>query len=458
MKKHKFTPFIFCIATLSIFTFVNLSAQDWTQISEDIFPAEQRIWSLKMVDDDVVWTCSSIGFSGNTQPTVYRSMDGGINWNRTTLSQENGSIAWDVAPIDSLHAFLSAGHIYKTDDGGHTWNEMSNYEDTPLYIHFFSPTEGWVAGSDANRDLRFGLTSDGGESWIYAGGTDWEMAEGTSLPEKIGLERPELAYSMLNGSYDIKGDMIIMNMFGGTYWVSYDRGYNWERKYTPMVDLGISASTVAIKNDGTYMFTGDTDTLYNFVTPFSYYTEDGGNTWIVGEPSINTSSSQYIHDSDSIFIVCGQYGNVQGTQITYDFGLTWETIDNTRILAADFTESGKGIGVFGDASQFSDFTENGKVYEWNFDLPSSTEKIDNMPTILTMPNPFTHHLTIDTKNVFGTEEVLIELMGLNGQVFMTAPSKNQSKIELSTKNLPSGIYTLKITGKHKMIVKKVAKI
>lgn len=381
--------YVFFIGLLLIHT--GLQAQQWTEIASDIFASEQRTWSIKMVDENVVWASSSVGFNGNTRPTSYRSLDGGKTWNSSLVSGANGTVAWDIAPIDSLHAFLGAssanGNLYETHDGGSTWEVNQSYEDSPVYVHFFNENEGWVAGAE-NTTIRFGLTKDGGVTWTYIGGEDWATPEGTSIPDIIGLERPEIAYSTLNGSYDVKGNMIIMNMWGGTYWVSYDKGYNWERKYTPAAEAERSNGTVAIKDSLTYMFTGDLNTSYNLVPEVSYYTEDGGITWVTGNPSVNTSVGEYLEGTDNTFIVCGQFGNVQGTQVTTDGGRTWTKVDNTRIVAADFVASGKGIGVFGDASQFGNFDENGKVYEWSYEeSPYLTNVVLNRRPTYTINTP-----------------------------------------------------------------------
>lgn len=352
--------------TLFLFpTFFN--AQEWNEIADDIFSDNQRVYSLKMVDDDIAWASSSDPEFGHSQPTAHRTIDGGTTWNSTVLPQAAGFTAWDIAPVDDEVAFLSVGQLYKTIDGGSTWSTVSSYVDFPVYVHFFDADNGIVVGASLPEfGLRFGLTSDGGATWLYVGGQDWDQPAGTSLPDVSVF--PSIGYSLFNGSYDVEDDMIILNMADGNYWVSYDQGYNWEAKIAPMSSLGVLGSTIAIQDENSYMFAGDYAAgTFEFVTPFSFFTNDGGATWIEGQPGINTSISEYLEGTGNLFMISGQYGNSQGTVISNDYGQTWTYVDGTRILAADFSDSGKGIGVFGNYPTLDDFEENKKVYEWYLD-------------------------------------------------------------------------------------------
>lgn len=451
---------------LSFFTarLIPLNAQNWSELATGVVDTNHRTWALKILDDNVVWMSSveTVFPPGggpwlSAEPRAYRSLDGGLNWEVNDMPIDSVTF-WDIAPVDSLTAFAASGPLLKTIDGGATWEVVTSYEDFPIYTHFFNEMEGWIAGVNFG-DLRFGLTSDGGETWTYVGGLAWDAPDSTSIPERIGFERPEIAYSLMNGSYDIHGDMIVLNMWGGTYWVSYDKGYNWERKYTPMFDLGYSASTVAIKDSLTYLFTGDTDTLYNFVTPFSYYTNDGGNTWTEGELSINTATSTYVPNAgEETYIVSGQYFNLEGTQITQDNGATWTTIDSTRIIVADFDESGRGVGTFGDILAFGDFVENGKIYTWFFEPNSTDEDVIDDYSFRIFPNPVSDVLTLEYQQGFYGESVHVKIIGLDSRVHHSVDIQISGQQAIPVHDLTSGSYYLTIQSEGKMVLKQFVKM
>lgn len=335
-------------------TFIN--AQHWEEISADVFPDFHRVWSLKMVNDQTIWACSSSDFGGPIlDPQVSKSLDGGITWSAFPISMANGFTAWDIAPVDAQIAYLSAGSIYKTMDGGASWTPITTYQDFPVYLHFFNQNEGWVAGATGSG-LRMATTNDGGQSWEYA--------EESSIIPWIG-------YSTYNASYDVEDDMIGMSMRNGTLWVSYDKGHTFEEITTPMSSLNQAASVVAIKDGTSFMVAGDGTTSDFFpVDPFSYYTEDGGNSWLAGDPTTNTATGEYLEVEEDVFLLSGQYFDFEGTELSNTQGQNWSYTDNTRIISTDFSDTGFGIGVFGNIGPFfSDlsFKEDGKVYRWNYD-------------------------------------------------------------------------------------------
>lgn len=76
------------------------------------------------------------------------------------------SLLTDISAIDSAHAFAFGSNVsfYSTNDGGNSWQEMSNGTQHDLYrVFFLNENEGWAGGSDQAL-LR---THDGGEHWMF---------------------------------------------------------------------------------------------------------------------------------------------------------------------------------------------------------------------------------------------------------------------------------------------------
>ena len=452
---------LFSLLCISIVT----NAQNWNEISDSIFDTNQRIYSYKFTPDGSVWGCSSNEFAEVPNPTYYRSLDEGVNWGQGIIAQDTGVLGFDIAPIDSLTAFIAmwgptyeSSYLSQTIDGGQTWTTNSAFEGIPIYLHFFDADHGWVAGADSTMSLTFWLTNNGGNSWSTLGGENWTIPTGASLPDQTEIGFPAISYSLINSSYDIEDDIIVMNLQNGNFLISLDKGYNWETKATPFAALGRFATTVAIKNENSFLFGGDVTSTWDDATHYTYFTGDGGDTWTESSPSINTAVSEFIESSDSSFIICGQYIDSEGTQISHDNGKSWTTIDNTRILAANFYDDGKGVGAFGDLTQFGGFVEDGKVFEWQFEpLVLSLDLVDeNLIDI--MPNPATTFLRIELNDTFNENEIFFEINAINGQTVFHKKLLNSQNITLPISFLPKGIYTLHIFDDKKSVIKKFVKI
>lgn len=150
---------------------------------------------LFVLNSQNIWVTGHQGFE-NTG-LLYYSSDVGQSWSIDTLQ--------DVIPshvffADSLIGWLTShwGHIYKTSDGGQTWNEvvipgMLLSNPVPCFINALN---GWIIANDG-KILR---TADGGETWHheYSGTShdlyDITFAENTNgwiVGNKVVLRRTE---------------------------------------------------------------------------------------------------------------------------------------------------------------------------------------------------------------------------------------------------------------------------
>ena len=199
---------LFAFSLTSLFLF----AQDWEVIAEDAIPTNQRPYSIKFAEDGSIWACSSNEFSqnGNLEPYAYRSVDDGYTWDALPFD-DSTFFAIDIAPIDSLTAFVSAlkgleSQLLQTMDGGQTWSQNISFKESmiPYFVHFFDANHGFIAGTDSLFIAQYALTEDGGETWIYLGGENWETPMGTSLPSYDSTGFYITGYSLINSAYDIE--------------------------------------------------------------------------------------------------------------------------------------------------------------------------------------------------------------------------------------------------------------
>ena len=441
---------------LAAIVFQITATAQWDEISGGLTPTFWRYWSIKIADDSSVWAISTQdGQNVTMPPRVHTSADDGENWTNTELEVPGGTAISDVEPIDATTAFVSlymANGLYKTTDGGVTWTAEKSYPHYPILIHFFNENDGWIfGGANTNESLVMSVTTDGGATWTHAGGENNEMPAGMSLPEdQVTNESIGLGYST-KSFYDVAGDVIVMGRSNGYVWRSIDKGYNWERMETPLVDLGRIASNVAVKNANTFMVASDilANGGFNGTPTQNFATTDGGENWVSGMSGVTAGATAYIPNTDSIFITAGHnnfgWGS-NGVKITYDLGQTWEFVSNTRLLALDFNAAGEGVGTCCNNSWF---TADGQIYKWNFELPVGIENVVDNTSISLFPNPVGEELTIQLDDVFSEQELVLQITNAAGQTVLNSRYNTNINSTISVNDLPRGMYYLQLIGAEK---------
>ena len=215
---------------------------------------------------------------------VYKSLDGGATWTNMGLkdSQHIGMIVVD--PRDSNIVYVaaqgplwSAGGergLYKTTDGGKTWNLMlSAGEYTGANEVHLDPRNPDVVYASTHQRFRnvAALMNGGPESGIHKstdGGKTWrELTNGIPKEDKgkIGLSispvDPDVIYATIE----------LAQRTGGL-WRSTDAGESWEKRSDE-----VYSGTGPHYYQEIFASPHDVDTLYQ-VAPALYRTVDGGKT------------------------------------------------------------------------------------------------------------------------------------------------------------------------------------
>jgi len=118
---------------------------------------------------------ANVGWICDVKGGIYRTEDGGETW------QERGS---NLKEVDSEAVFFldeftcwvgcnSRGEIFRTDDGGYSWHKISEFDRQMRIetVQFISKTEGWVGGfkesvgNDPKSEPAFLHTTTGGKTW-----------------------------------------------------------------------------------------------------------------------------------------------------------------------------------------------------------------------------------------------------------------------------------------------------
>ncbi|MCU0303061.1 MAG: hypothetical protein MUC56_03240 [Thermoanaerobaculales bacterium] len=265
---------------------------------------------------------------------VYLTEDGGASWTNMGLkeSEHIGDIAIDPRDPDVVYVaaqgplWRSGGErgLYKTTDGGATWERVLHIsDDTGINEVHLDPRDPDVLYATAYQRRRhvWTLVNGGPESGIWrstdAGATWTELTSG--LPEvdmgKIGMAvspaDPDAIYAIIEAQRDE----------GGVF-KSTDRGATW-KKASDYMSVSAQYYNELVADPV------DVDTVYSMDT-WLHRTVDGGKTWEkVGEDNKHVDNhAMWINPADTDHVVVGCDG---GVYLSYDRGATWRFIANLPI-------------------------------------------------------------------------------------------------------------------------------
>jgi photosystem II stability/assembly factor-like uncharacterized protein/flagellar hook assembly protein FlgD len=281
-------------------------------------------------DPSIIWV--GTGEPNNRQSSswgdgIYRSLDAGKTWANMGLrdSKHIGRVIIDSSNPNIVYAAV-LGHlwgpnkergVFKTTDGGKTWNNVLFInEDTGVIDLAMDPASSMTlyAAAYQRRRSPWGFNGGGTGSAIYKtidGGATWnKLTKG--LPEgitgRIGLDiyrrDPNIIYALVE------------NAKGGAF-RSDDRGETW-RKVSDVNSRPMYYSQIRIDPNNDQWLWQLAANMFN--------SDDGGKTW-------NQNLVQRIHGdfhalwidpSNSNHVLAGSDG---GLHASYDRGRTWDFIN-----------------------------------------------------------------------------------------------------------------------------------
>jgi photosystem II stability/assembly factor-like uncharacterized protein len=262
---------------------------------------------------------------------VYKSTDGGASWKNMGLknSQHIGMICVDPRNSDVVYVaaygpLWSGGGdrgLYKTTDGGATWNQILFVSEwTGINEVHMDPRNPDVLYATAHQRERRQWTYLGGgpESGIYksvdAGKTWNKINKGLPPGDKgrIGMAispaNPEKIYAVVEGP-------------GGGFYLSTDRGESWQKMSNTSTSGNYYQELIADPVDENRVYLMNT---------FAQVTTDGGKTFSnIGENSKHWDNHcLWIDPSNPLHMMEGCDG---GVYETFDRGQTWRFFTNLPV-------------------------------------------------------------------------------------------------------------------------------
>ncbi|MDP4281970.1 MAG: glycosyl hydrolase [Bacteroidota bacterium] len=264
---------------------------------------------------------------------VYKSLDGGKSWTCMGLkdSRQIGKILIDPRNSDVVYAAAEGSvwgpggdrGLYKTTDGGTTWNKiLSISENTGVNNIVMDPRNPDIlyASSEQRRRHVFTKISGGPETAIYksvnAGQTWDKLTNGLPSVDMGGMGlavspvNPDIVYAIIEAADD-----------AGGFYRSTDRGASWQ-KMSGHTAQGQYFNVI-------FCDPKNADKVYSTET-VTQVTEDGGKTWrVVGNNKRHVDDHAMWIDPDdpNHFMIGGDGGLYQ----TYDGGKNFLFVSNLPV-------------------------------------------------------------------------------------------------------------------------------
>ncbi len=306
---------------------------------------EQASYSIGTIaidpkNKEIVWVGTGENVSGRHMgwgDGIYKSTNGGTSWQNMGLpkSEHIGKVLIDPHNSDVVFVaaegpLWSAGGdrgLYKTKDGGKTWQQvLAIDENTGVTDIEFDPANPDIlyAAAYQRRRHTWSLMAGGPKSGIYKStdnGDTWRrVAKGLPAGDmgKIGLAvtpaNPQLVYATIEANDKEKG-----------FYRSTDKGESWEKRNSyisggtgPHYYQEIEASPV------------NEDLVYQ-MDVFFHVTRDGGKSFNylgTGREKHSDNHALWIDPSDGQHLIAGTDA---GLYETYDEGTTWRHFPNLPI-------------------------------------------------------------------------------------------------------------------------------
>jgi len=355
---------------------------------------------------------------------LYKTVNGGMSWDTVSYNPYNSILFHPLGP-DTMYATFGLGTfsdgIYKSVDGGDTWNVLNwYYKATAINVPNYPPGMMLVGSSFSGVEVSY----DYGSSWQ-------SMNDSLTNLSVLSLE---------NFIWAGGGPVFLAGTYGGMFrhttgfWDPVNAAMNI---HVPAISIFTQTSSLcwAAFNGGS-----NSDGMYK--------STDFGDTWTVSE-YWDFVSDILINPIDSQIVYAADSG--MGVKVTTNGGISWNTMNN------NLTDS----VVFCLAQSISDtFTlyagTSSGLFKYGLSTGIINNELKNKMNVSVYPNPAYDAVYINIKNA--TERnYQLQISDCNGRkVFCKSIRKSDSPgiHHLDISKLSRGIYFVTIQQEKRIYTEK----
>jgi photosystem II stability/assembly factor-like uncharacterized protein len=313
----------------------------WTPVFDDQPTLNIGSIAIQQSNPNIVWVGTGEGNprnSLNLGEGIYKSMDAGKTWKRMGLEKTRNLHRILIDPTNPNTVYAAAiGNpyaehpergVYKTTDGGETWNRILYTNDTSgcadLAMDPSNPNK-LIANMWQHRRTPWGFKSGGPGSGLYItydGGKNWKkLGKSEGLPAgnygRTGIAFSQSMPSRVYAMVEATKNGLYRSDDGGSKWELVNSDPQWVTN-RPFYFQDIAVDT---KNE---------NRLYN-IHDMVEVSEDGGKTFKTLLPYAGIHPDHHawwIHPNNPDFILDGNDG---GIGITRDRGRSWNFNENLPV-------------------------------------------------------------------------------------------------------------------------------
>ena len=421
-----------------------LNAQ-WLSQASGFTSPNRGLYDISITDANTVWGIAYAGTVFNSKPEFTKTTNGGVLF--TAGAFPPGWIWSNISALDSSTAWVSVvnastgtdGAIFKTTDGGVTWNEQgvgtifnsTSYSDL---VYFWNANEGVAMGDPNPSEFEIYTTSDGG--------TTWTPVPGSAIPDPLVNEWG------ISNCFCTVGNDIWFSTNNARIFHSSDKGLTWTVNVT-----GIPATSSDWIDIAFWNANEGIARKYNYSSHINTYvskTNDGGSTWNPVTVSGTLFGSQYygleyVPGTTSTLISMGESVNAAGSSYSNDGGNTWTLIDTTvRHYATGFLDNTTGW-----CSGFNTDSVNGGIYKYGGTPLSIYNPLNGKEIYFNVfPNPSDGIVMVHLANA-GNDDLKISVLDISGRIVSELDFGKPGEFfirSIDLSDLLTGIYLLKIVN------------
>ncbi|MFL1897235.1 hypothetical protein ACJRPK_16145 [Aquimarina sp. 2-A2] len=316
----------------------------WEPIFDNEITASIGAVAVQQSNPSVIWVGTGEGNPRNSLNGgygIYRSLDGGKSWkamglqktrhiHRIVIDPTNPNVVY-AAAIGSPWGEHPERGVFKTTDGGETWNKILYANNktgaADLVMDPKNPNKLIAALWEHKRDPWF-FNSGGEGSGIFIthdGGKTWsERTEKDGLPKgnlgRIGLaiapSKPNIVYALVEAKKN-------------ALYKSFDGGFTWK-----MINDKKDIGNRPFYYSDIFVDPQNENRVYSVFT-YVNVSEDGGKNFTQLMPAYGVDNgvhpdhhAWWIHPTDGSYMIDGNDG---GLNITRDGGASWRFIGNLPV-------------------------------------------------------------------------------------------------------------------------------